>query len=504
MRGRPVLCCPAFAVQRAGTAVPPHLPALKQAPEGAVPAPAAHYCCDGLTRPVLLTLQRTFLCGRAFFRKLAGDGRVKAAGTSLTAVVPDSLTNGLPLSGLPAPIMPRLIPMNAPGSGPAPGGQASAGAGASEHVTSKRGVSQRGARKLAPKHGGMIAWRLLAIAVLLPVVSLSIFRAVPAPWPTPVVQLLAFTPWLVVPSVLALGLALAGRRLWLTALAALVLAAQLFWLFPLDAGGPVPDSSVPGTRITVLNINSHFGEADAAEVVRLIREHGVELLAVQEHTQGLEDRLITEGLERLLPHKLSDPRDDASGSALYSAHPMEAMGVLPDTPFEMPTVRLALGKGGAASVLEVTNVHAFPPVAGRAAQWRSDLAALAGLTAAGTADAHRLLIGDFNATYDHAEFRAVLDGGVAPGSGVARGDGDGSNGGNAQDGVGARKLVDVGTAAGRRLLPTWPMDGLPLPGIAIDHLVTSPRIASSGYAVHRVPGTDHAAVLATLEIPAGG
>lgn len=441
---------------------------------------------------------------------------------------------GFPLWGLQAPAMPRLISMNAPGSVPAPGGQSSAGAAASEHVASthrastrgisQRGVSQRAARTQgapkhgAPKHGATIAWRLLAIAVLLPVVSLSIFRAVPAPWPTPVVQLLAFTPWLVVPAVLALGLALAGRRLWLTALAAVVLAAQLFWLFPLDAGRPVPDSAVPRTRITVLNINSHFGEADAAEIVRLIREHGVELLAVQEHTQGLEDRLVAEGLERLLPHRLSEPRDDASGSALYSAHPMEAMGVLPDTPFEMPTVRLLLGKGGAASVLEVTNVHAFPPVAGRAAQWRSDLAALGRLTAAGTAGGH-LLIGDFNATYDHAEFRAVLDGTVAPGgSSVAPGrssmapvgssmapvGGEGSDGGNGPDSVGTMKLVDVGTAAGRRLLPTWPMDGVPLPGIAIDHLVTSPRIASSGYAVHRVSGTDHAAVLATLEIPAGG
>jgi endonuclease/exonuclease/phosphatase family metal-dependent hydrolase len=377
--------------------------------------------------------------------------------------------------------MPKLIPMNVPGSGPAPGGHASAGAAASEHVSSKHGVSQHGNPKRgAPKHGGRIAWRLLAIAVLLPVVSLSIFRAVPEPWPTPVVQLLAFTPWLVVPAVLALGLALAGRRLWLIALAAVVLAAHLFWLFPLDAGRPVPDSAAPGIPIKVLNINSYFGEADAAEIVRLVREHGVELLAVQEHTQGFEDRLLAEGLERLLPHKLSNPRDDASGSALFSAHPLEATGVLPDTPFGMPTVRLTIGKGEAASVLEVTNVHVFPPVAGRAAQWRSDLAALGRLAAAGTAGAHRLLIGDFNSTYDHAEFRAVLDGGAD------------------------RKLMDVGTAAGRRLLPTWPMDGLPLPGIAIDHLVTSPRIASSGYAVYRVPGTDHAAVTATLEIPAGG
>jgi endonuclease/exonuclease/phosphatase family metal-dependent hydrolase len=93
---------------------------------------------------------------------------------------------------------------------------------------------------------------------------------------------------------------------------------------------------------------------------------------------------------------------------------------------------------------------------------------------------NRLLIGDFNATYDHAEFRALLD--VGP------------------DG---RKMVDVGTAAGLRLEPTWPMEGHRLPGIAIDHLVTSPGIAASGYAVHRVPGTDHAAVLATLSLPTG-
>jgi endonuclease/exonuclease/phosphatase (EEP) superfamily protein YafD len=402
--------------------------------------------------------------------------------------------------------------MDVPGSGPAPGGHASAGAAASHNGASKHRIPQRGvseeevpekdvsedgaAHENAAQGSGRTAWRFLALAVLLPVVMLSIFRAVPAPWPTPVVQLLAFTPWLVVPAILALGLAVAGRRGWLTALAAAVLAAQLFWLFPVDAGRPSPNSSAAGTRITVLSINSEFGQADAAETVRIIREHGVDLLAVQEHTQDLEDRLAAQGLQRLLPHRLSDPRDGAAGSAMYSAHPMEAVGVLPDTRFTMPTVRLTILQRDTASVLEVTNVHAFPPVAGRAAQWRSDLAALERLAAAGTGDtpgqSNRLLIGDFNATFDHAEFRAVLDGG-----GVL-------TAGKVPDGGGGRKLVDVGTAAGLRLLPTWPMEGLPLPGIAIDHLVTSPLIGSSGYAVHRVPGTDHAAVLATLEIPPAG
>ena len=134
-------------------------------------------------------------------------------------------------------------------------------------------------------------------------------------------------------------------------------------------------------------------------------------------------------------------------------------------------------------MVEVTNVHAFPPVDGRVAQWRSDLAALGRLVTRSGAHGggNRLLLGDFNATYDHSEFRRLLDGGP-----------------------GGRKLVDVGTASGARFTPTWPMEGHALPGITIDHLVTTASIPASGYTVHRIAGTDHAAVLATLNIPAAG
>jgi endonuclease/exonuclease/phosphatase family metal-dependent hydrolase len=44
------------------------------------------------------------------------------------------------------------------------------------------------------------------------------------------------------------------------------------------------------------------------------------------------------------------------------------------------------------------------------------------------------------------------------------------------------------------------MRGFRLPGIALDHLVTSPDIRASDYSVHRVGGTDHAAVAATLTV----
>jgi len=110
----------------------------------------------------------------------------------------------------------------------------------------------------------------------------------------------------------------------------------------------------------------------------------------------------------------------------------------------------------------------------RVGQWRSDLKALSRLA---ERPGHRLLMGDFNATYDHAEFRNLLR-------------------------AGEEGLVDVAAASGSRLLPTWPMDGTRLPGIAIDHVVTSPRVGSHGYQVHRVPGTDHAAIFATVAVPA--
>jgi hypothetical protein len=44
------------------------------------------------------------------------------------------------------------------------------------------------------------------------------------------------------------------------------------------------------------------------------------------------------------------------------------------------------------------------------------------------------------------------------------------------------------------------MRGYRLPGIALDHLVTSRDILASGYSVDRLEGTDHAAVSATLTI----
>lgn len=319
------------------------------------------------------------------------------------------------------------------------------------------------------------ACRWLALLAAVPVLAMSMVRALPMEWPVLAVQLVSFTPWLAVPAAVVLILALAGRSRWLQCVAGVLLVCQVLWLFPFDAARPAAASDAAATvELKAMNINSEFGQADAARIVQLVRDNGISLLTVQEHTQSLQDRLTAAGLDVLLPNRISDPTDDGAGSAVYSSHALEQVGLIPDTPFRMPTVRLTAGAGISAAVLEVTNVHALPPVDARVDQWRSDLAAVGRLAGR---PGNRLLIGDFNATYDHSEFRELLEEG--PG------------------------LVDVGTAAGSRLVPTWPMEGPRLPGITIDHLVTSREVGSAGYGVHTVPGTDHAAVLATLAIPAG-
>ncbi|MFJ4286498.1 endonuclease/exonuclease/phosphatase family protein [Paenarthrobacter nicotinovorans] len=330
------------------------------------------------------------------------------------------------------------------------------------------------------RHRPSLAWTVFALIVAVPTAGVSLFRAVPAEWPLPVVQLVAFTPWLVIPAALALVLGVVGHRVWVIITTAALMAAQLFWLFPFDAGKPerLPDGT-PTVSVKVMSLNTEFGQADAAGIVQLVRENGVQLLALQEHTQALEDRLQAAGLKNLLPQRVSDPRDDAGGGAVYSVFPLEPDGLLPDTPFHMAVTRVLAAdpKTGQRSALDLTNVHALPPVDERIEQWRSDLAKIGRQASSpGT----QLLMGDFNASYDHAEFREMLD-----------------------SGNGGAKLVDVGTAATARFSPTWPMEGPLLPGTVLDHVVTSSRISSSGYQVQKVPGSDHAAVLATLAVPAG-
>ena len=104
--------------------------------------------------------------------------------------------------------------------------------------------------------------------------------------------------------------------------------------------------------------------------------------------------------------------------------------------------------------------------------WRADLAAEPRADPAGPP---RILIGDFNATLDHAALRSLISHGYR----------------------------DAGDATGRGFATTWgPYDGDPIPPVTIDHVLVDQRIGVRDLWVGSLPRSDHRMVVASLTVPA--
>ncbi|WP_434089803.1 endonuclease/exonuclease/phosphatase family protein [Micromonospora echinofusca] len=288
----------------------------------------------------------------------------------------------------------------------------------------------------------------------------------------PLVQLLAFTPYAAAGSVLPLLLALALRRRWPAVVAALVTATLVAVVAPraLPSGQP----PVTGPTVRLLTANLLAGAGDARALVDLVRRHRVDVLAVQEFTPRAGAELDRLGLDRLLPHRQLDPRVGTVGSGLYARFPIGEGGVRHNRGgwgFDQSHGTVAVP---GAPAVRVESAHPSAPYAlDQVGHWRADLAAQPPATPDGPL---RILAGDFNATLDHAPLRALLDTGY----------------------------VDAADQAGAGLVGTWgPYDGDPIPSVVIDHVLVDRRIAVRAVTVHRVPGSDHRAVLAELRLPAG-
>ncbi|MGL3804649.1 endonuclease/exonuclease/phosphatase family protein [Paeniglutamicibacter sp. R2-26] len=320
--------------------------------------------------------------------------------------------------------------------------------------------------------------------LLVPVLLLLGLRLAGQPVGTPWVQLLSLTPLFIVPALGALLLFALARR-WVPAAlaggAAIALAVLLVAPFaprPAEApaGQSIPGSECSATGLRMMSLNARLGRADAAAIVETVRREKVQLLALQEFTPALGEALEAAGLGELLPHTVQVPEGGAAGAATFSRFPLTVRDVpgVAAMAFGNPTTAFTVpGPDGGERRMEITNVHTFPPLPDAVDSWRHDVGALASVNAAGGT---RILAGDFNATYDHREFRDLL-----------RSNAD-------------APLADASTGGLARLQPTWPRDRAYSPGIVIDHVLTSSDVSTCGYATLRIPGSDHAAVLVTLNV----
>jgi endonuclease/exonuclease/phosphatase (EEP) superfamily protein YafD len=314
--------------------------------------------------------------------------------------------------------------------------------------------------------------RLVAVWVLRGLVALlalwAAFRLLGLESGYPLVAAVAFTPYVTAIGVLVLAVAVWARR-WSEALAAVAAVALLaVAVLPRAVPGQPTGPIEGGARLDVLTVNLHLGEADAGAVVELARGREVDLLCAQELTAAAAERLREAGIDELLPERVLSPAEGSSGAGIYSRYPLRPLADVPGGISRMLRARVAVP--GAGAVVEVVDVHPFPPTERDASNWRRGLEALPRAEGEGPI---RVLAGDFNAGFDHSEFRDLV------GSGY----------------------VDAAAARGRGLVTTWPADRVWPPPVAIDHVLAEERAHVAGAEVLEAPGSDHRPVLAGIVLP---
>lgn len=244
-------------------------------------------------------------------------------------------------------------------------------------------------------------------------------------------------------------------RLWFQAgVAAIVLVLAVVSQLGLYIGN---GGSSTGPTLAVLQANLKVGAADAASVVRLAQ--GADVAMLEELTTGERARLAAAGIDRALPSAYTAVLPDGGGGlGIWSRYPLSDEHNYPGYQLGVLSAVAATPHGP----VTVVAVHVLPPYPYAPSTWRGEIARLRGLLG-DLAKARRPVIvaGDFNATTDNAQFRALLHG-----------------------------YVDAAEVSGAGYHPTYPTDRWFGPVIAIDHVLAY-RARPRRLHTVTLPGSDH-------------
>jgi endonuclease/exonuclease/phosphatase (EEP) superfamily protein YafD len=310
--------------------------------------------------------------------------------------------------------------------------------------------------------------RALAWALVLPWAVWAFGRLLGLERGFPLVPIMAYAPYAAAASLVCLLVVLALRRYGPAVVggaATAVLAGVLVARVQADPGTDA--GAAAGPRLTILEANLHRGRVPARALVAMVRRTGADVLAVAE-LKHAEDRALTAaGLGDVLPSRVSHPRSDAGGTALYARARLQPL----PRPHTSAETSAALVRVRGAPPAELYAVHPDSPTSpSSVSRWRRDLRAL---PPAATPGALRILAGDFNATLDHHELRRLLITGYE----------------------------DAADEAGKGLTPTWPSGRVLPPPVTIDHVLADVRCGVASHRVLSLPGSDHRATLTTLVLP---
>ncbi|WP_328506666.1 endonuclease/exonuclease/phosphatase family protein [Streptomyces sp. NBC_00391] len=309
----------------------------------------------------------------------------------------------------------------------------------------------------------------LAALLLLGVSVVVASRAADIDAFTPVPQLLAFLPWLLAPTGLALLFALLARW-WIGLTWGVVVLGALAWYIEPYGKASEPTGTVLA-EVRVMTSNVQFGRGTDA-LVKAVRRDRPDIVFVEECeltcSAALRDTLgDLSGKNPAYPHRRSIEGYGSTGSVILSRYPLKPADPIPGS----------MGMPGAVADVEGHPVrlqlaHPMPPLPGQLDTWRRELGALRAYAAKDTRTP-TVLAGDFNASQDHAAFRAILDTGMS----------------------------DAARLVGEDRTPTWPARTTPRLGAQIDHVLVSGKDFSAREVRFReLSGTDHNAVTVDLAL----
>jgi endonuclease/exonuclease/phosphatase (EEP) superfamily protein YafD len=279
---------------------------------------------------------------------------------------------------------------------------------------------------------------------------------------TPVPQLLAFLPWLLLPAGAGLLLTLLARW-WAGAVWGIVVLGLLAWFIePYGTSGEPAGSPVAEMR--VLTSNVEFGQGTGS-LVAAVRREKPDLVFVQE-CEYTCDAALKRDLGDTYPHRRAVEGGGSEGSVILSRFPLRGTDGVPGT----------MGMPGAVAdvrghTVRLQLAHPMPPIPGQTGLWREELDALRAFAAADPTTP-TVLAGDFNASQDHAAFRRVLDTG----------------------------LRDAARLTGAHRTPTWPARTAPTFGTQIDHVLVSEDFSARRARFLDLADTDHRALVVDLTL----
>lgn len=291
-------------------------------------------------------------------------------------------------------------------------------------------------------------------------------------------QALAFVPWSVPLYALAMLLFLGqvyfpGKSRWQVTLglAAASMAGLVFhgWTMQQLFVGGHAEAPASAQQIRIFTFNVGDGRADPASIVSTAVASSADVVVLQQVTGSMLERMNQAGLTEAFPQHAGEPIANGNfGTMVFSEGSISEVTYLGAA---QTSIQATLGLPG-GTVKAIAVGIASPEDEATSDRWAADFAQLA--TVAGEIDP-QLVVGAFEAGFDHREFRDLLDTGVS----------------------------DVGERANVGFMRTWPVGearfGMPTVRLTQpDHVLMGPPLVAVDQLTREVDGANHRALLAIV------